>query len=126
MTDQGNASRFTWHPHYRDRTVADVRAELLSDLEHDQRVFALAMDGAEEHEHDVLATVMQLDKRWGPFNLDWATAEPEALVASIVAFEKARDDRRELFGYDTFRPPVDESQGSGSAPRPWWRRLLGG
>jgi hypothetical protein len=126
VTDLSDAATFSWHPTYRGRTVGDVRNELLRDLEHDQRVYNLAMDGAEEHEHDVLAAVMPLDKRWGPFSLDWMTAEPAALVASIVAFEKARDDRRELFSYDAFRSTFAEPVDSSPPSRPWWRRLLGG
>ena len=95
--------RFEWHPRYRGKTVAEVRDELRADLGRDQRAYALAMEGAERDENAVLATVVELEKKWGPFDLDWSTADPTALADRIAAFELERDRRRELFPFAQHR-----------------------
>jgi hypothetical protein len=98
-----SSDRFAWHPTYRGRTVAEVRADLAQDLARDQRAYALALDGAEQHENDALATVLDLEKKWGTFDFGWAETDPADLAARVTAFEKARDDRRELIPYPAYR-----------------------
>ena len=63
----GIAARFTWHPDYADRTLFDVRQELVNDISADQRAYEMAMDAAETKESDVLATILGLDKKWSGY-----------------------------------------------------------
>ena len=125
-------SRFVWHPQYRGQTVAEVRAALLDDLRSDQRAYAITIDGPPENESEILARVVGLEKKWGPYALDWATAEPAAIVDRAVAFERERDARQELFRYAEYRErnaPVAQSRGAGTgsgsdasdaSDAPWW------
>lgn len=125
-------SRFVWHPQYRGQTVAEVRAALLDDLRSDQRSYAITMDGPDENESEILVRVVGLEKKWGPYALDWATADPATIVDRAVAFERERDARQELFRYAEYRDqnaPVGSSRpattGSGSdageaSGAPWW------
>ena len=79
-------SRFTWHPQYRGQTVAEVRAALLDDLRSAQRAYAITIDGPAENESEILVRVVGLEKKWGPYALDWATADPAEIVDGAVAF----------------------------------------
>ena len=72
----GIAARFTWHPEYANRTLFDVRQELVDDISADQRAYEMAMDAAETKESDVLAAIMGLDKKWSEYNMGWAEADP--------------------------------------------------
>ena len=112
----GIAARFTWHPEYAGRLVVDVQQELVRDITADQRAYSLALEGAEEHEADALATVMRLEKRWSPFDLNWAESDPAALADRVLAWEWAREKRQELFPYSEMRPT--EPQPSLGAPAP--------
>nr|MBA2276947.1 hypothetical protein [Chloroflexia bacterium] len=98
---EGDAAgeRFEWHPEYRGQSVAAVRQSIRADLGHDQRAYALAIDGAEHAEHASLSTVIDLEKKWGAYNLDWSDADPDTLTEQIVAFERERERRRELFAW---------------------------
>ena len=125
---QGIAARFTWHPEYAGRLVNDVRQELVQDIAADQRAYALALDAAEAREDDALATVLRLEKRWSPYDLDWAETNPGQLADRILAWEWERERRRELFPYSEVRDQTTETQ-----PPPaqaswldWLRRLVGG
>lgn len=111
--------RFTWHPRYRGKTVREVTNEIQTDLARDQRAVALTMEGAEQQEHAVLAAVIELDKKWSTFDLDWATADAAALASTVAAFELERDRQQELFPYRTV---IVETDSVVSSPaRPWWR-----
>jgi hypothetical protein len=109
---------FTWHPTYRGRAVAEVRAELAQELARDQRSYALALDGAVHHENDALATVLDLEKKWGTFDFGWAETDPDDLAARVAAFEKARDDRRELIPYASYRDALTTATPVTRATRP--------
>ena len=124
-------SRFTWHPQYRGQTVAEVRAALLDDLRSDQRAYAITIDGPAENESEILVRVVGLEKKWGPYALDWATADPAAIVDRAVAFERERDARQELFRYAEYRDRNAPARSSGAAAgsrsdageasdAPWW------
>jgi hypothetical protein len=124
MTDPARTSgdlRFAWHPTYQGRTLRQVRDALRTDLSRDQRAYSLAMEGAEEHEQQVLASVIEMEKKWSPYDFGWAEADPAELAERIAAFEWEREQRRELFPFDEVRtaraaelaPPVEPS-------RPWW------
>lgn len=112
--------RFVWHPVYHGRTVAEVREVIRAELHHDQRVLALAMEGADRHENDTLATVVGLERKWGTFDLDWAETDAATLAETIVAFEQERERRRELFPYGAYRArpttTAPEPRRAGSAP----------
>ena len=124
MTDPDQ--RFTWHPTYHGRMVQDVRTEIQRELASDQRAYALSLEGAEQHENSVLATLLELDKKWGEFDLGWAESDPDVLADRIVDFEQERDRRQQLFPYQELRPPMQESASGDVDPgRPWWARWRG-
>lgn len=100
---------FSWHPDYAGRSAADVRAVIEADLRSDQRAYALALSGAEEHENDALQSTIALDRKWGPYDLDWAETDPAALAGRIVAFEQERDRRREMIPYTAWRESASAS-----------------
>ncbi len=125
------ASRFAWHPQYRGQTVEEVRAILLEDLRLDQRSYAITMAGPDDNESEILVRVVGLEKKWGPYALDWATAEPATVVDRVIDFEREREARRELFPYAEYRDRhanLTSSAPSGSSAvasdepsgAPWW------
>lgn len=97
------AARFTWHPQYAGRTVFDVRQELVSEISADQRSLALALDAAEAREDDALETVLRLERKWSPYDLNWAESDPGELADRILAWEWERERRHELFPYTEMR-----------------------
>lgn len=99
--------RFTWHPEYAGKTVYEVRQELASQIDADQRQHRLAMEGAEEAEHDALASVMDLERRWGKYDFDWAEQDAGALAARITAFEQERERRHEMISWTNYRASVE-------------------
>ena len=126
-----DASRFAWHPQYRGQTVDEVRATLMDDLRLDQRSYAITMDGPDENESEILVRVVGLEKKWGPYALDWSTAEPATVIDRVIAFEQERDARRELFPYAEYRDRnTARTAGASSRPgdgsddepggAPWW------
>lgn len=94
---------FTWHPEYRGRTAESVERELTNQIRSDQRQYELALSGAEKSEHQALASVMELEKRWSVFSFDWADTPPEELARRIVDFELARDRQQEMISYNEYR-----------------------
>lgn len=128
---QGIAARFVWHPEYAGRLVNDVRQQLIDEISADQRAYALALDAAEAREDDALTTVLRLEKRWSPFDLNWAEMDPGVLADRILAWEWEREKRHELFPYEEMRqrsaplpsPPPSPAQASWLD---WLKRLFGG
>ena len=114
----GDDRRFAWHPTYQGRTVGQVRDELRLEVQRDQRQYRLSMEGAEDHEQRVLATVLDLEKKWGTFDFGWAETDPADLAARVAAFEKARDDRRELIPYASYRDSLTTATPVTRATRP--------
>jgi hypothetical protein len=112
--------QFTWHPHYKGKTLAQVAAAIHGDLESDQRSYALVLEGAEAHENQVLASVLDLEKKWGIYDMDWATADPTDLANRIAAFELERDRRHDLFSYDEYRRSHTLTEATVSSSTPWW------
>ena len=101
---QGTATeRFAWHPEYRGQTVEQARNSIRADLAHDQRAYHLAMEGAEHQEQAALASVIDLERRWGTFNLDWSEADVDALTDEVLSFERERERRQELIAYRDYR-----------------------
>lgn len=105
MTDQPET--FTWHPEHAGKSVEEVQRELTYQIEGDQRQHRLAMDGAEEAEHDALASVMSLERRWGQYSFDWADQDAATLAARIVAFEQEREQRQEMMSWSAYRASVE-------------------
>jgi hypothetical protein len=122
----GIAARFTWHPDYAGRLVLDVRQELVDDITADQRAYALAMDAAEAKEEDALETVLRLEKRWSPYDLNWAESDPGELADRILAWRWAQERRRELFPYAEMREsaPVAQIPPAQASWLAWLRRLF--
>lgn len=113
--------RFAWHPTYRGRTVRQIRDELRTELARDQRAHSLAMGGAEDHEQQVLATILDLEKKWGVYDFGWAEAAAAELAERIASFEWKREQRRELFPFEEYRTALaDALSWPASAARPWW------
>jgi hypothetical protein len=108
--------RFGWHPTYRGRTLAEVRAEIGQELARDQRAYRLVLEGAEKEENAALAGILDLERKWGAYDLDWAEADAAPLADRIAAFELERDRRRELFPFAAYRGETLSAAGSG--PRP--------
>lgn len=100
------ADRFAWHPTYRGKTLAEVQGAIQQELARDQRAYALLLDGAEKEENAALASVLELEKKWGAFDFGWAETDPADLAARVAAFERARDQRRELFPYAAYRDEI--------------------
>lgn len=98
---------FSWHPEYAGKSVDEVRREIASRIQGDQRQHQLAMEGAEEAEHDALASVMDLERRWGKFDFDWADQDANALAARIVAFEQDREQRQEMISWGEYRASIE-------------------
>jgi hypothetical protein len=124
---QAIATRFTWHPDYAGRLLLDVRDELVREISADQRAYALAMEAAESREDDALASVLRLEKRWSPYDLNWAETDPGQLADRILEWEWQREQRQELFPFSEMREPVSQQ----SVPRAqaswldWLRKLFG-
>jgi len=124
---QGIAPRFIWHPEYAGRLLLDVREELVREISADQRAYALAMEAAESREDDALASVLRLEKRWSPYDLNWAEADPGQLADRILEWEWQREQRHELFPFSEMResarrqavPPAQASW------LDWLRKLFG-
>jgi hypothetical protein len=124
---QGIAPRFVWHPDYAGRLLLDVREELVREIEADQRAYALAMEAAESREDDALASVLRLEKRWSPYDLNWAEAEPGQLADRILEWEWQREQRHELFPFSEMRDPVPQRSvpPAQASWLDWLRKLFG-
>jgi hypothetical protein len=124
---QGIAPRFIWHPDYAGRLLLDVREELVREIEADQRAYALAMEAAESREDDALASVLRLEKRWSPYDLNWAEAEPGQLADRILEWEWQREQRHELFPFSEMREPVPQRSvpPAQASWLDWLRKLFG-
>lgn len=124
---QGIAARFTWHPDYAGRLLLDVREELVNEITADQRSLAMAMEAAEAKEEDALAAVLRLEKRWSPYDLNWAETDPGELADRILQWRWEQEKRHELFPFSEVRqaapaPPIPPAQASWLD---WLRRLFG-
>jgi hypothetical protein len=114
-----DSDTFIWHPDHRGKTVDQVRSALAQEIASDQRQHRLAMDGAEESEQDALASVVSLERKWGPYDFDWAEQEPEALADRITEFERERERRREMVSWSDYRnAEVDRDEALAPGERP--------
>jgi len=94
---------FSWHPTYAGQTFDTVQRSLASEIERDQRQYRLALEGAEQSEHESLSSVVELERRWGNYAFDWAEMDPEELAARIVSFERERERRQEMVTFADYR-----------------------
>lgn len=88
--------RFVWHPVWQGRPVDEVRQELRSQAASDQRAYALALEGADRHENDALASVVNLERTWGGIAMDWPEADPDLLAEAMLVAEREREHRQEM------------------------------
>lgn len=114
--------RFAWHPRYKGKTAAEVRREIEQELGTDQRAYGLVLEGADRQENAALASVIELERKWGGFDMNWAEADPTDLAGRIAAFEQTRDQRREMIPAASFRasvsPAPDPSRRASSGAPP--------
>jgi hypothetical protein len=111
---------FTWHPQYRGQSVEQVRRDLKNEIGRDQRQYALSLEGAEQAEHDSLSSVVELERRWGTYDFDWAETDPGELADRIVRFELDRDTRQELISFNDYRAELDDT-GEEITPELAWK-----
>jgi hypothetical protein len=113
---------FEWHPVYVGRSLDSVTRELGDDISRDQRSYELVLQGAEESEHDALASVVELERHWSTFDFGWNESDPRALAERIAAFEWEREKRREMISWQEYRN--DESVQPGAARGADWRASI--
>jgi hypothetical protein len=89
--------------------------------------YALAMEAAESREDDALASVLRLEKRWSPYDLNWAETDPGQLADRILEWEWQREQRQELFPFSEMREPVPQQTvpPAQASWLDWLRRLFG-
>lgn len=123
----GIAARFTWHPEYVNRTLFDVRQELVGDITADQRAYELAMDAADTKESDVLASIVALDKKWSPYDMGWAEADPSQLAERIMEWRWEQEKRHELIPFAEVRSqaPLPELPPQQASWLSFLKRLFG-
>jgi hypothetical protein len=120
-TTDSDDRAFRWHPDYRGRTAESVERELADQIANDQRAYELALSGAEQSEHQALASVMDLEKRWSVYSFDWSETPSDGLARRIVDFELERDRRQEMISYEQYR---DEAGAQSAGTRGGWRESL--
>lgn len=94
---------FSWHPKYAGKTFDRVRKDLSEEIARDQRSYKLAMDGADQAEHDSLSTIVELERRWSTYEFDWAGSDPDALALRILNFEKACEKEKRELSFSEYR-----------------------
>ena len=94
---------FAWHPEYTGRTMESVHRELVDSISRDQKAYNAALESAEKEEHGAFATVRDLEKRWSQYDFAWFEQLPEDLASRIMEFERERESRREMIGWQQWR-----------------------
>lgn len=97
------AGAFSWHPEYAGQTFDTVQRGLVSEIGRDQRQYHLALEGAEQSEHESLTSIVELERRWGNYAFDWAQMDAAELAARIVGFERERERRQEMIPFAEYR-----------------------
>lgn len=132
VTQPGNAAtgsaanEFTWHPDYAGNTFEGVERDLTDEIQRDQRSYHQALEQAEKEEFDAFQSVRELDKRWSDYDFGWFDVPPEALARRIVAFERARDARQEMFSWQEWKDnslPQMETAPVAEEKRDWRENL---
>jgi len=94
---------FVWHPLYAGKAFARVNADLIEEIGRDQRSYKLAIEAAEQSEHDSLSTIVELERRWSTFDFDWADMDPKVLADKILKFEMECERRQENISFADYR-----------------------
>lgn len=115
---------FDWHPDYRGRSLDSVARELETEIERDQRSYELALLGAEESEHDALASVVDVERRWSRYDFGWNETTPSVLARRIADFEWAREQRREMISWQDYRNTGSAGRPASGAAREDWRSSM--
>lgn len=102
-TTSSAGQAFQWHPQYQGRRVENVQRDLADEIARDQRQYEVALMGAEESEHDALASVVDVERRWSGFDFGWNEADPNDLARRIAEFEWQREQRHEMFSWQEYR-----------------------
>ncbi|MDQ3542115.1 MAG: hypothetical protein M3440_15665 [Chloroflexota bacterium] len=106
---------FTWHPEYAGQSFDTVERGLASEIGRDQRQYHLALEGAEQSEHESLTSIVELERRWGNYAFDWAEMDAGELAHRIVTFERERDRRQEMISFADYRSQGGLVGGDGEA-----------
>jgi hypothetical protein len=115
-TGQGaSEGTFAWHPEYAGQTFDTVERGLASEIARDQRQYHLALEGAEQSEHESLSSVVELERRWGNYAFEWAEMDAGELARRIVSFERERERRREMISFGDYRAQGGLVGGDGEA-----------
>lgn len=102
-TEAAPVERFEWHPEYAGSSADQVRQDLAKEIAADQRQHSLAMEGAEESEQAALASVVELERKWGAYDFGWAELDATQLADRIVGFELERERRHEMISWSDYR-----------------------
>lgn len=133
MTDAQHAADttasdgFVWHPRYQGRTFQAVEQNLADDIRRDQHAYQIFLENAEKEEHDAFNSVRDLEKRWSEYDFGWAEVPADTLAARIIAFERAREARQEMFSWNEWKSGVTQPEDTGTdAPQKSgdWRENL--
>lgn len=100
---QSAGQGFVWHPTYAGKSFERVRGDLVEEIGRDQRSYKLAMDGADQAEHESLSAIVDLERRWSDYEFDWAETDPEHLADRILTFEKECERRQEPLSFADYR-----------------------
>ena len=100
---------FEWHPDYKGCEVERVRRDICDEISRDQRQYGLALEGAELAEFASLSSVVELERRWGQFDFDWAETDPRELADRVLAFELERESRQDMISFADYRAELDDS-----------------
>ena len=132
MTEPANveteqsSQKFAWHPEHIGKTYDSVRRSLEDDILRDQRAYDLALNEAENEEFGAFNTVRELEKRWSDYDFGWVDVPPQVLADRVLAFERARDERRELISWQDWKAETVTTPEAGSVAerKPDWRENL--
>lgn len=97
------SDQFVWHPEYRGRSFQAVEQNLVSEIRRDQQSYQLFLENAEKEEHDAFNSVRELEKRWSDYDFGWTEVPAETLAARIMEFERAREERQEMFSWKEWK-----------------------
>ncbi len=108
MTDSAHnaaqsSQEFTWHPEYSGKTFEEVRRTLIDDITRDQRAYHQALEDAEKEEFGAFNSVREVEKRWSEYDFGWFDVPPDSLANKILAFERDREGRQEMFSWQDWK-----------------------
>jgi hypothetical protein len=93
---------FAWHPMYRGMTLWQVYVAIRDELRRDQQTFLGSRIGTPE-----MRQAQTLNQKWGEFDEAWPWSDAAKLASGITSFERARDEKQELFAYGPYKRGID-------------------